>query len=179
MPSPISHMAMGYAIYKLYHTASSPRPEKRHGSLPCLLIVTVWLSLLPDLDIIPGILSGNVNHFHNNISHSLFFGLLVALGVSGLVWLRQRMQFMYWFLLVLWCYELHVIMDLFTIGRGVMIFWPFSPERYEPAVMLFYGLRRSEGLVSIHHAWTLITELGFVLLVGFMAHVLNGVKEND
>lgn len=123
------------------------------------------LSLLPDLDVIPGILLRQIDYFHNNLSHSLFFGLIVAFSVGCLVWLMQKTGFAYWFLLTLLCYETHVMMDFFTVGRGVMILWPFSFERYEPALMLFYGLRRSEGLISIHHLWTLVTESGFALLV--------------
>lgn len=166
MPSPLAHTAMGYVIYRIYRPrlARHATPEQV-GPLPRLFLITATLSLLPDLDVVPGILLGDLNRFHNNMTHSLFFGLVIALIVGGVVRLRQKTGFVNWFLITLLCYEFHVIMDYFTVGRGVMILWPFSPERYEPAIMLFYGLHRSDGLITIRHLWTLITEAGFALLV--------------
>ena len=36
------------------------------------------------------------------------------------------------FALTLACYESHVVMDYFTVGRGVMALWPWTPERFSP-----------------------------------------------
>ncbi|NIV75262.1 MAG: hypothetical protein GWN37_10615, partial [Gammaproteobacteria bacterium] len=44
------------------------------------------------------------------------------------------------FLLTLVCYELHVLLDYLTVGRGVMLLWPLSAERFAPPIYLFYGL---------------------------------------
>jgi membrane-bound metal-dependent hydrolase YbcI (DUF457 family) len=181
MPSPIAHLAAGYAIYRL--CPKSIKPDKYIltplGKIPYLLLAALSFSLLPDLDLIPGLYFRSINAFHNNISHSLAFGLIVAFSLATTIWLKHRARFVHWLLIILLCYELHVIMDFFTVGRGVMILWPFSAERYEPAVMFFYGLRRSEGLMSFHHLWTLTTELGFAAVVVFTAHILNRAMEND
>jgi membrane-bound metal-dependent hydrolase YbcI (DUF457 family) len=110
--------------------------------------------------------------YHNNGSHSLLVGLAVALGIGGLVWWIKRSGFFYWFTLVLLCYQLHVILDYFTVGRGVMLFWPLSSARFESPVKFFYGLHWSDGIVSVNHIWTLLNELGFAVLAVFVMHFL-------
>ena len=61
-------------------------------------------------------------------------------------------------------------MDFFTIGRGVMVFWPLSLERFASPVPLFYGLHWSDGYLSERHLITLVTELGFLFLLGIVMH---------
>ena len=67
-------------------------------------------------------------------------------------------------------------MDLFTFGRGVMLVWPFLPDRIEPPVYLFYGLRWSEGLASPWHLVTLMTEWGVVGFLGFFTYVFSRLR---
>lgn len=165
MPSPIAHAAVGYAIYRV---AKTRRPqETRHGPspLPVVLLFTLAMSVAPDLDFVPGLLIGHLDRFHNTISNSLFMGLVVSTAVATLIRLVWRRPFLFWFALSLLCYEAHVIMDYFTLGRGVMLLWPFSGERFRPAVNLFYGLHRSDGWISIRHVWTLLTETAFVVIL--------------
>lgn len=172
MPSPIAHAAAGYAIYYLSRSRA-PQPEiKRIGPLPVLLLNTVGFSFLPDIDSIAGFMAGNFGRFHNNITHSLVVGLILSL-VFGLLMQRiNRAGFRFWFLILLLSYELHVIMDAVTVGRGVMALWPFSNDRYVSQVPLFYGLHWSDGWFSSRHLWTLATELVFATVVIAM---VNGV----
>jgi inner membrane protein len=134
------------------------------------LLVAVGASLLPDVDSIIGLLFGNLGRFHNNASHSLFVGLAVALAFGA--WMRWRNQagFVFWFLIFLVGYGIHVLMDAATISRGVMALWPLSAERYLSPVIIFYGLHWSDGWLSIRHIWTALTELGFAALVWFLLH---------
>ncbi len=97
--------------------------------------------------------------------NSLFVGLCVSLLIASLIWLRWRAGFRFWLVLSLLCYELHVLADYLTWGRGVMLFWPFTPERFAPPVYLFYGLHWSDGLFSVRHLWTVLTELGFAAVL--------------
>lgn len=177
MPSPLAHITMGYAIYHVYKTLRPHQETHPVGPMPRLLIVTAGLSLLPDLDVIPGFLMGDLKLFHNNLTHSPIFGLLVALLIGSIVWLRQRTGFIHWFLLSLICYEFHVLMDFFTRGRGTLLLWPFSLERIMPPVILFYGVRWGDGVISGRHLWTLMSELLFVLLVAFVIHVLSRITK--
>ena len=63
-------------------------------------------------------------------------------------------------------------MDLFTIGRGVLLFWPFSSQRFSFPLKLFYGLHWYDGWLSLRHMWTLLTELGFVVVIVAAVHLL-------
>ena len=170
MPSPIAHTTMGYVIHRLYRRRG-PKPSLRQlGPLPGLLLLAAGLSLLPDIDSVAGILLQDFGRYHNNGSHSLFVGLAVAVAIGALVWWRKRSGFVYWFGLVLLCYQFHVILDFFTVGRGVMLFWPLSAARFESPVKLFYGLHWSDGIVSLNHIWTLLSELGFAALAVLITH---------
>lgn len=164
MPSPIAHIAVGYAIYEIYKPILPEQVSKRVGLVSQLLVVTVILSLLPDLDAVPGLVLGDFNRFHNNLTHSLGCGLVVAIGVGGVAHFLNA-GFLRWFVLTLVCYDLHVFMDFFTYGRGVMLLWPISPERYQAPIEIFHGLRRDYGLVTIHHVWTFVNEASFATIV--------------
>jgi inner membrane protein len=165
MPSPIAHVAAGYTIARITGRA---RPRATAGVSDRVLVgAAVGLSLLPDLDAIPGILAGNFGRYHNNLSHSLFVGLAVAVIVGGIAAASGRFRFGSGFALALVCFELHVVMDYFTVGRGVMAFWPFTAERFSAPIPLFYGLRWSDGWFSQRHLWTLLTEVPLVAAVVF------------
>ena len=88
MPSPIAHAAMGYVVYRVFRSRM-PRMSKEvpryAGLLTQLSIATVAVSLVPDLDSVPGILLGDLGRFHNGFTHSLVFGLPVALGVGKII----------------------------------------------------------------------------------------------
>ncbi len=148
------------------------------GPLSLSLVLALGLSLFPDLDSILGILMGDLERYHNNLTHSLILGVVVASGVSGVVWLKQRSGFSAWFMISLLCYEMHVLMDFFTSGRGVMLLWPFSSNRYSSTVSLFYGVQWSEGWVSPQHLLTLVTEMGFILFVFVMAYLLSIIRRS-
>lgn len=172
MPSPVAHAAVGYLLYRAFRSRMPQEASRDRGRLlPRLLVATVGLSLVPDLDSVPGILLGNFGRFHNDFANSLIFGLAIALIIGAVVWLRQRSGFKSWVTVALISYELHVLMDFFTVGRGVMLAWPFLVDRFEPPVKLFYGLHWSEGLMSPMHLWTLVTELAFVTAMLFVVYI--------
>ena len=171
MPSPIAHAAVGYLIYRAARPRMAQEALSRVGPVPQLLLATVGLSLLPDLDSVVGVLANDLGRFHNNFTNSISFAPAVALGVGTAVWLRRRSGFRRWFIVALLCYETHVLMDYFTLGRGVMLAWPFSPDRFEPPLKLFYGLHWSYGWLSAKHFLTLATELGFVGLVALITQL--------
>ena len=117
MPSPIAHLAAGYVVYR----AVRPRPtgeakaESRLTTLP-LLVAVLGLSMLPDIDVIPGVLTGDLGRFHNQATNSIVFilGVSLVIGMIGLVsgWYHFRTGF----LLTLLCTGLHVTMDWTTMG---------------------------------------------------------------
>lgn len=169
MPSPIAHTAAAYAVFRAF--SGPPSPSRSMGiAIPALLATALVVTFLPDLPSIAGVILGDLAAFHNNWEHSLVAGLAAAAAIGGGVRLASGRGFGRWFGLALVCYSLHVIMDFFTIGRGVMILWPFSEDRYSPPLKFFYGLHWSEGWLSSRHWWTLITETVFSLLVLILVH---------
>jgi inner membrane protein len=172
MPSPIAHTTVGYIIYKIYKPRITFQRFERFMPLPWLFVLATSLSLLPDLDSAAGILFNDFGRYHNNGTHSLFVGFAIAVVIAGFARWRWRTSFIYWFLLIFLCYQFHIILDFFTVGRGLMLFWPVSSERFASPIYLFYGLHWSDGLFSIRHLWTLLNELVFTFVVVLILHFL-------
>ncbi len=146
------------------------------GPISWTLVIIVTLSFLPDFDFLPGIIIGDYDAFHNSYSNSIFigFGLSFLVGLFG--GFSKKSRFFPWFLIVLFAYELHVVMDYFGNERGTMLLWPITADRYHPPIKLFYGFHRSDGLWSINHLWTVITEAGFATLVFILMNIRKLVK---
>ena len=125
----------------------------------------LFFSQLPDIDSAAGIWFGDFGAYHNNLTHSLFVGLAVAAATGWLAPVLTGASYKWGFLFVLICYELHVLMDFVTVGRGVMLFWPITAQRFQSPVKLFYGLHWSQGWTSPSHLLTLANELAFVLVL--------------
>lgn len=154
MPSPIAHVAAGYLI-------SRGLSGRYAGFRPGLVLAGIGLSLLPDIDAAAGLLLGDMGRYHNNLTHSLVFALFASLVVGMAGW-RLGSAFRPWFTLALACYLAHITMDFFTTGRGIMLLWPVSEQRFKPPFSIFYGLHWSDGLFSSRHIWTAVSEIATV-----------------
>jgi membrane-bound metal-dependent hydrolase YbcI (DUF457 family) len=164
MPSPIAHLAVGYAIYR-YSKGKLPQDQSYFWKFPLQMIVVIGLSMLPDLDVIPAMIFRDMMAYHNNFSHSLLFAIPVAFLVAGIFHRVYQSNYWLWFLICLVSYDLHVIMDALTAERGVMLFWPLTQNRFASSIKVFYGLRWGLGWFSIWHLWTIFTELLFAVVV--------------
>jgi len=179
MPSPLAHSTAGYVIYRTQRDLLTGQNGRR---LTLALLITLGLSLVPDADSFVGFAFGNFGRYHNTVSHSLVvgagFALVVGLlaAVAGLIGGWRHARFAPWFLLALLCYETHVIMDFFTVSRGVMLFWPFSGQRFLSPVSLFYGLHWSDGWISVKHLWTFLSELGFSVVTVVLVRLFSREK---
>jgi inner membrane protein len=153
---------------------------RQAGVFPLALVLAVVVSMLPDLDAVLGAITGDLARYHNNGTHSLIVGLGVALVAAGLLAWPKRSDFLAWFWMIFISYGMHTLLDFFTHGgRGVMLFWPLSSQRFDSPFKLFYGVRWSEGWLSIHHMWTILSEAGFVFLVFlimWLVEKLQGIK---
>jgi inner membrane protein len=175
MPSPVAHSLVGYVIQRTQLDALDERESFWEARSLISLLITLALSLAPDADSLVGLAAGDLGDYHNTISHSLIVGLGVAI-IVGLIaefiglWAgpSKQSRFGRWFVIALLCYESHVIMDFFAIGRGVMLFWPLSGERFSSPLKLFYGLRWSDGWLSVDHVWTVVSELGLAGFIYFL-----------
>jgi membrane-bound metal-dependent hydrolase YbcI (DUF457 family) len=165
MPSPIAHISVACLLYNaLKNIKGLSRVWLLSGRL-VLLSACVVFSLIPDMDFIRGVFADNAAGYHNHYSHSILTACAVAVFVSLVILVLRKPGFLHWFVVVFLCYVLHVIMDFFTWGRGVMLWWPLSPERYRSPFIAFYGVRWSEGFISIQHFWTVLNELAFIVLL--------------
>lgn len=164
MPSPIAHLGMGYAIYG-YSRRKLSEYKKRPGKLPFQMILIMGLSLLPDLDVIAAMIFRDMQNFHNNFSHSLLMGIPVAVLIAAILRQICHFDFWLWIRICLISYDLHIVMDALTTGRGVMMFWPLYQNRFASPIKLFYGLHWGFGWFSIWHFWTILTESLFVLVI--------------
>jgi inner membrane protein len=132
--------------------------------------------MLPDIDSVVGIITGDFGKYHNNATHSLVVGLFISLAFSGVASLVSSFKFRDWFFVTFLSYSLHIVLDFFTVGRGVMAFWPLSYQRFLSPVSLFYGLHWSDGFFSIRHVWTFLTEVATATLFVLAIHYLTSRK---
>jgi inner membrane protein len=164
MPSPIAHITAGYAIYRLYKDRL-PGNAYTLSRMPFQFLLIAGLSLLPDLDFLVGLIFGDIERFHNNISHSLFFGVLVGIIFSRLAYWKFKSHFWVWFVVSVLAYDIHVIMDAFTGERGVMMLWPLVQNRFSSPLKLFVGVQWGQGLFTIWHVWTILSEILFFIII--------------
>lgn len=167
MPSPIAHLSMGAALWGLWD-ATRPAPLKPVSRVKRVTGFLGFLgaSLLPDLDAVPGFIVGDLYSFHNQEMHSLFAAAAVSL-VAG--WIGGRFRRIRFsrsiFAITFVSYVLHLVMDLFTHGRGLRLFWPLYSGRIQAPVEGFRGLRWSEGFWYAGHLSTMLEELIFAALL--------------
>jgi hypothetical protein len=165
MPSPLAHASAGYLVSRLlWRRVRSGSSLVARGAI---LLTVIFLALLPDLDAIPGILAGDLKHYHNNRTHSVLVGLAVSLGMGVAMKALRMKRALLWSLTALACYELHVAMDYVTRGsRGIMAYWPLSAQRFgPPSASVFTGLHWHKGVFSADHVWTILNEAAFTLIV--------------
>lgn len=181
MPSPLAHSIAGFVVYrwsqrrlskrgqlKVEDPAEASAPSAAVQRWPALSKIAgifglVCLSLLPDFDVIAAVFYRDMTGFHNQGWHSLLVGCAVA-PLVGLIFGGRR-RWRHWTLLTWACFELHVLMDAFSMGRGVMLMWPLSSQRFVPPFYFFHGVRWAEGWWAWDHLFTLINELGWLALV--------------
>jgi len=113
-----------------------------------LLLFTLFMANVPDLDYLPGLLRGDWNSWHHGYTHTLGWVLLVATGtwliVRGL--LPSTGPRIFFFLLTL--LGTHVLADYFTGDRrppyGVIAFWPCSDTFVISPLAVFPHLRKDD-----------------------------------
>lgn len=159
MPSPVFHVFAGVSIAG---AVSGGWRSVRFKTL----VASLFFSMLPDADVAVGLAAGDVATYHNNLSHSPFFALMIC----TLLWLlaRRVLPELSRGRLALLTYGgcgLHVALDSMTYGRGIMLAWPFSGERFRAPVEVFRGVRWSEGLWARPHLETLSNELAVIAIV--------------
>ncbi|MBN1522502.1 MAG: metal-dependent hydrolase [Candidatus Aureabacteria bacterium] len=174
MPSPLAHSAAAFGIYKVFRRYdSSGRSLFR---IPLFFFWLLFFSLLPDIDAVLGVLSGNMYAYHNQASNSVFTALAASLFAGFIAFFFFKKKFQKWFFLCLLCYLMHIAMDFFTYGRGLMLFWPLTSRRFFPPFIIFYGLRWSKSVTSVAHLYTLLNETAVILFVSMIWALIRFIR---
>lgn len=150
MPSPVGHSLIGLALGAGYLLPRQPIRDllKSGWSLRWPLLGAAALANAPDLDYLPGILSGDLNAYHHYYTHTLGWVILVSVAL-WLVWRRFRpgagvRAFVFLFVLL----ASHLVADWFTAdGRmpyGIMALWPFSEAFTMAPHPLFMRLHKAD-----------------------------------
>ena len=121
-----------------------------------VLALCVGLALSPDLDFLPGILRGQPALYHQGISHSLAFGLVVsAVAALGLAW-RGRPALVSFGVLFA-AYTSHLLIDLFGPDArppyGVPLFWPVDEGYYLAPFEVFRGVHHASSTAIRTDEW--------------------------
>ena len=140
----------------------------------------IFVSVVPDFDIIPGFFVGLPSKYHHGMTHSFFSGIVFALLFSLLIYLFKMKYFLSRTLLFSAIYFFNIILDIFTVdsgeinGLGMPIFFPFSSSRYISSTIIFYSAMTKDGYLSFqtvfryYNFFPIIIEIIISLLVGIL-----------
>jgi inner membrane protein len=133
------------------------------------LLGSVVIANLPDLDLVPVLLFGNVSSFHRQWTHSLFAAVGFGLLIGGLArWWKGD-----WIFYGTWggaVYLSHIVLDLLlddpSPPHGVQLLWPFSEtyfmSPFTPFTSFTYG-HPEAGIITMfflpHNLATMAWEL--------------------
>jgi len=173
MPSPIAHSAVALIAWPALHDASAAPPTRWRRL--ALLGALFFALCAPDLDILIGAATAeDAFADHGGRVHSLLagagFAVAFAVGVRLVV---DRPWSRLWLIGTL-AYWSHLVLDACTRGRGVMLLWPLSTNRFRLPFPLFYGVRHSPWGTWRDYSLMLVTELAFVGLVWVLSRRFRG-----
>lgn len=134
MPSPIGHSLIGLAIGVAAMPGDAPgtRVARRLWRRRWMLLGCVVVANLPDLDYVPGLLTGAMNAYHYNITHSIGWVALAGFGLWLLLRAIRPRTGLACLLLLLALLGSHLLADFWCEDRsppyGMPIYWPVSSQ---------------------------------------------------
>lgn len=171
MSTPIGHGLFGLCL-------SAAKGDVVRRRLRWVLLA-LFIPITPDLDFMPGVIVGDANRYHQQISHSL--AAAVAVGVFAALVLRTRTpnwrrDGSYVFVL----YLSHLIMDFFVYdGRppyGQPLLWPVVDAHFQSPWTPLRGIRHGvpgqdfagvvHEIVSVQNVRAVGREILFTITVG-------------
>lgn len=132
MPSPVGHTIAGFCGYILALNYVSKSQQRQ------LLLSSVLIANLPDLDMIPGLLLlGNPGAFHRQATHSFIVAALIGIAVAFLFKNSKK----WWLFWITGLYASHIFLDILVADiippSGVQALWPLSQEYFVSPITIF------------------------------------------
>jgi len=98
----------------------------------------------PDLDFLPGLVSGDINRFHQGVSHSVFAALVFG-GFLALTAACRGARASKIGLAAFSLYSSHLLADFFCEDKrapwGIPLWWPVSKEHFISPRTIFQGVK--------------------------------------
>lgn len=172
MASPIAHSLIGLAIGLIRFMPRYRRWDELAAQLRVLwrpLLFCVLLANAPDLDYFFGLFRGNLNYYHQMVTHTLGWVGVTALGVWAYGRLREWRASWLSFGLLLALLGSHLLADWLTVDRsppiGLMLAWPFSDRFYHAAFAFFPPPAKQTwaALWSLHNLRLVLVEAAITL----------------
>ena len=158
MPSPIAHSLIGLTFGLIRFLPRYRCWDELAGQLRVLwrpLLFCVLLANAPDLDYFFGIFRGNVNYYHQTVTHTLVWIGVLALAIWTYGRLRERRASWLSPGLLLALLGSHLLADWLTVDCsppiGLMLAWPFS-DRLFHATWAFFPPSAKQTLADL---WSL------------------------
>lgn len=144
MSSPIAHSLIGLTLGLIRFLPRYRRMDELRGQLRALwrpLLFCMLLANAPDLDYFFGIFRGNLNYYHQTVTHTLVWIGVTALAIWAYGRFRERGALWLSFGLLLALLGSHLLADWLTVDCstpvGLMLAWPFSDRLYHASFAFF------------------------------------------
>lgn len=127
MASPVGHTLSGLTLKMLCQSNNKEKVFFSRETAAAIVIAN-----LPDVDLIPGILTGDSSRWHHQFTHSFFFAVMVSVCIMAAAVLVRRAEgnVVRPALLGGGLIVMHLALDLFTADPqppvGLQVLWPFS-----------------------------------------------------
>jgi inner membrane protein len=149
MPSSVGHSLLGFSIYLIFNKKINLRQNWK------IILLYIFCANIPDLDLLPGALKGDINKYHHGITHTLGFSIFLALIVALVLKIKKSNKILFPFLLTFLLPFSHIALDLFAQDTrspyGVMLLWPFT-NQYFVSFPLFLQILRGPSWLSIFNS---------------------------
>jgi membrane-bound metal-dependent hydrolase YbcI (DUF457 family) len=147
MATPVGHTLAGYAVAALV-----ARPEGRP-----MIALAVVMANAPDLDFLPGLLVGMPALYHQGVTHSLGFGVMVSAAAAAGAFRLRGTAFGPTFGICLLAYASHLALDaLGTDARppyGQRLLWPLSDVSFGGSLSVLPGVRHASSTSASTSEW--------------------------
>ena len=149
MATPLGHSLAGYAICQ-FVTPKTSNPSRDWQ------LLSISMAQLPDLDFLPGFLMGRPTLYHQGITHSIGFALLISLGTAIICRLRGK-PFSAAFSLCFLSYLSHLLLDMLSpdgrLPYGIPLLWPLSSAHFTGPMALLLGVHHADSHLASVWDW--------------------------